>query len=175
LTEKQQPLGYLCPEMIFCFTGYHTCRRLPFFHQEDVIWDEKIGAAKIVKLKKPKTGFCCCAAYYDVANPPIHLEVNVRGTSVGIVSELDIPAFAKEHEEQITTEQDVPNLCPRHFTLKQIEAKIEPLMERLKDYCCACGATLSLAEKKEEPYRTCRKCREKWKKQAEEHKKGKRQ
>jgi hypothetical protein len=104
-------LSMPCPHMIFDASGYFRCELMPF-----------------------KKTFCLCAWFYDLNNPGFTVEVSVdsKGKPTS-VSDFDFPDSneMKELRENTVTEDDVPKICPKGFTFKQIDAKIQPLMAKV--------------------------------------------
>ena len=99
-----------CPHMIFDKDHYHKC---------------------VLLLSKDSAGttcHCLCAWFYDLSNPgySVELDLHSKGKS-GYVSDFNFPDSKeiKEMRERTMTEDDVPKLCPKGYTLKQIDAKIK--------------------------------------------------
>lgn len=111
--NEQESVSMPCPYIIFDPIGYHTCSLLP----------------------ADKGRFCLCAWFYDLGNPCITIEVSIDPITkkFGAVSTFDLPQSEeyKDMVKQTKTEEDVPKLCPRGFTFKQIDAKIQVLNKRL--------------------------------------------
>ena len=106
--KKNDKLAVPCVYMIFDADGYHEC-----------------------ELTR-----CLCAWFYDVCNPgfTVELSVNEKTGKVSSVSTFDFPD-SEEYKDMVKrtmTEDDVPKLCPRGFTWKEIDAKIKPLMDRVQ-------------------------------------------
>jgi hypothetical protein len=99
-----------CQYMIFVSDGYIQC-----------------------ELKPCEKTFCLCAWFYDVCNPGFTIEISVdpsgKRNSVSTFDFPDSPEM-KDIRERTVTEADVPKLCPKGFTFKQIDAKIQPLLKR---------------------------------------------
>ena len=109
---EQKELTAPCPYMIFDPNGYHTC-----------------------ELKPCDGSYCVCAWFYDLSNPGFTIEIsrNPKTDKIGSVSTFDLPD-SEEYKDMVRntlTEDDVPKLCPRGLSFKQIDAKIKILHERV--------------------------------------------
>ena len=104
-------LSMPCPHMIFDASGYFQC-----------------------ELKPTKKAFCLCAWFYDISDPGYSVELDFHSKGKpGYVSNFNFPDSKeiKEMEKRTMTEDNVPKLCPKGFTFKQIDAKIQPLMAKV--------------------------------------------
>jgi hypothetical protein len=118
LISQQKEIVAPCPYMIFDANGYHKCELMPVVDSEG------------------NNTHCVCAWFYDVCNPPITIEFSIdqKTGKVGSVSTFDLPD-SEEYKDMVKrtmTEADVPKLCPRGFTYRQIDAKIAILNGRVQ-------------------------------------------
>jgi len=99
-----------CPYMVVDETHYVQCKLMP--------------------IESPPPNFVLCAWFYDMGDPTIMMEVDVENKS--IISDLNFPEKVEEMRKKTLTESDVPQMCPRGFTWKRIDAKIQTLLPRPK-------------------------------------------
>jgi hypothetical protein len=95
-----------CPYMIFDKGHYHECALL------------------LSKGSDGTISHCLCPGlFYDVPGDLYSMEVD--GTNW--VTEDNFPDIAREKAKTRMTKDDVPRLCPKGYTEKQIKAKAEAL------------------------------------------------
>jgi len=112
-TSSEERICFPCPHMIFDPAGYHGCTIL----------------TELYNFKFPKrkeVGHTLCAWFFDLSNPSITVTV-----TPGKIHWEQPKIEWREPERLKVTEADVPKLCPLKYTFKEIDAKIQPLMQKV--------------------------------------------
>lgn len=107
---ETKELAVPCPYMVFKTDGYHEC-------------------AILREQKNSKVG-PLCAWFFDLFNPTRYFQIveNKKTGKPSIISEFNFPDIPHEKE---MTEADVPKICPKGYTDKEINAKIQPFMDKV--------------------------------------------
>jgi len=111
-------LAVPCPFMVFKADGYHECSIL-----------REQGNSRTGSL---------CAWFYDCfrgTDDFVELMYEVKDgkpiNPILIHESTHLPDVHRQRMKDFLIESDVPKICPKGYTFKQISAKIQPLMDKV--------------------------------------------